>query len=119
MKNTSIDTHMGSIKIDKDVLARYAGIIATECYGIVGMASINVKDGIVQLLKKESMTRGINISVNNNMLAVSFHVIVSYGVSIEAVSDVLISTVKYKLEQYTGMKVEKIDVYVEGIKVID
>ncbi|MFI3237476.1 MAG: Asp23/Gls24 family envelope stress response protein [Lachnospiraceae bacterium] len=119
MKNTSFDTHMGSIKIDKDVLAQYAGIIATECFGIVGMASVNVKDGIVQLLKKESMTRGIIVSVDNNKLSVDFHVIVGYGVSIAAVSDVLMETVKYKLEDYTGMQVDKVNVFVEGVRVID
>ncbi len=119
MKETSIDTYMGSIKIDRDVLAGYAGAIATECFGIVGMAGVNVKDNLVQLLRKESMTRGINISVHNNKIDVDFHVIVSYGVSIVAVCEVLIESVKYKLQQYTGMQVDKVNVYVEGVKVID
>ena len=119
MKKSSIDTQLGNIKIDKDVLAQYAGAIAMECFGIVGMASVNVKDGLVQLLKKDSMTRGIAVSVQNQKLNLDFHVIISYGVNIAAVSDVLVETVKYKLEQFTGMQVDKINVYIEGVKVID
>jgi uncharacterized alkaline shock family protein YloU len=119
MKNSSIDTQLGDIKIDKDVLAQYAGAIAMECFGIVGMASVNMKDGLVQLLKKDSMTRGIVVTVNNNKLDLDFHVIISYGVNIAAVCDVLVETVKYKLEQFTGMQVGKINVYIEGVKVID
>ena len=119
MKNSSIDTHMGTIRIDKDVLAQYAGAIATECFGIVGMASVNMKDGLVHLLKKESMTRGISVSVQNNKLNLDFHIIVSYGVNIVAVSDVLIETVRYQLEQYTGLQADKVNVFFEGVKVID
>ena len=54
MKNSSMNTHMGNISIDKDVIAQYAGTVAMECFGIVGMAGFNVKDGIVKLLKKEN-----------------------------------------------------------------
>ena len=49
----------------------------------------------------------------------TFHVIVSYGVSISAVADNLIESVKYKVEEFTGMEVEKINIYVEGVRVID
>ena len=94
MRASSMDTHMGNISIDHEVVAQYAGTVAMECFGIVGMAGMSVKDGLVKLLKKESMTRGIQVSLNNNKLTLDFHVIVSYGVSILAVSDNLIDSVK-------------------------
>ena len=119
MKETSMNTHMGNIAIDNDVIAQYAGSIAMECFGIVGMAGINVKDGLVKLLKRDSMTRGINVSINNNKLTINFHVIVAYGVGILAVSDNLICNVKYKVEEFTGIHVEKINIFVEGVRVID
>lgn len=119
MKETSMNTHMGNVAIGNDVIAHYAGPIAMECFGIVGMAGINVKDGLVKLLKKESMTRGINVSIRNNKLTINFHVIVAYGVSILAVTDNLISNVKYKLEEFTGIEVAKINIFVEGVRVID
>lgn len=115
----SIHTERGDVVIDTDVIATYAGTLAVECFGIVGMASQNVKDGIVRLLKKDSLTHGINIEVNDNKLSLDFHVIVSYGVSISAVSDNLITNVKYKLEEFTGLPVERINVYVDGVRVID
>ncbi len=109
----------GSIVIDTNVIATYAGSVAVECFGIVGMASVNVKDGFVKLLKKENLERGISVRVEDNKITLDFHVIVSYGVSISAVANNLLDNVKYKLEAFTGMEVEKISIYVEGVKVID
>lgn len=107
MKSSSMNTHMGNVSIDNEVIAQYAGSVAMECFGIVGMAGINVKDGLVKLLKMDSMTRGINVSIKNNKLTLNFHVIVAYGVSILAVTDNLISNVKYKVEEFTGIEIEK------------
>ncbi len=119
MKETSMNTHMGNIAIDNEVIAEYAGSIAMECFGIVGMAGINVRDGLVKLLKMDSMTRGINVSIQNNKLTLNFHIIIAYGISILAVTDNLISNVKYKVEEFTGIEVEKINIFVEGVRVID
>ena len=112
-----MNTQLGAVIIDPEVIARYAGSVAVECFGIVGMAMVNVRDGIVKLLKGD--TRGVNVQINDNRITLSFHVIVSYGVSISAVSDNLISNVKYKVEEFTGMSIEKINIFVEGVRVID
>lgn len=114
-----IDNKFGSIQIDPEVIAMYAGTTAVECFGIVGMAAVSVKDGLVKLLKRESLTKGINVVIRDNVISIDFHVIVSYGVSILAVADNLIESVKYKVEEWTGMTVEKINIYVEGVRVID
>ena len=90
-----------------------------ECFGIVGMAGYSMKDGIVKLLKQESLTRGINVTLNKNKISIDFHIIVAYGVSIRAIADNLMSNVKYKVEGYTGLNVEKINIFVEGVKVIE
>lgn len=119
MKVSSMDTHMGNISIDQEVVAQYAGTVAMECFGVVGMAGMSVKDGLVRLLKMDSMTRGIQVLLNNNKLTLNFHIIVSYGVSILAVADNLISSVKYKVEEFTGIHIEKINIFVEGVRVID
>ena len=119
MNGSSINTYMGNITINTEVIAQYAGSVAVECFGIVGMAGINVKDGLVRILKKDSITRGIGVTINNNKLILDFHVIVAYGVSILAVSDNLISNVKYKVEEFTGIEIEKINIFVEGVRVID
>ena len=114
-----MSNELGSIVIDPNVIATYAGSVAVECFGIVGMAIVSMKDGLVHLLKKDSITRGINVSLEDNELTIDFHVIVAYGISISTVSDNLIETVKYKVESFTGMKIKKINIYVEGVRVID
>ena len=115
-----MQTPLGTIMIHNEVIATYAGSVAVECFGIVGMAAVNMKDGLVRLLKKDYLTHGINVEVNkDNKITIDFHVIVSYGVSIRTVSDNLIDTVKYKVEEFTGMQIEKINIYVEGVRVID
>lgn len=120
MKGSSIDTHMGSISINNEVIAQYAGSVAVECFGIVGMTVANVRDGIARILKPDNLSRGITVTVGNNQkLVLDFHVIVAYGVSIVAVADNLIGNVKYKVEEFTGLEVEKINIYVEGVRVID
>lgn len=117
--NGRMNNSLGSIVIDSNVIATYAGSVAVECFGIVGMASVNMKDGLVKLLKKENLERGISVRVADNKITLDFHVIVSYGVSISAVSNNLLDNVKYKLEAFTGMEVEKINIFVEGVRVID
>ena len=119
MKSSYMNTHMGNISIDNEVIAQYAGTVAVECFGIVGMAGVNVKDGLVRLLKMDSLTRGITVSLENNKLNLDFHVIVAYGVSIMAVADNLVDNVKYKVEEFTGLKINKINIFVEGVRVID
>ena len=114
-----INNKLGSIQIDPEVIAMYAGTTAVECFGIVGMAAVSMKDGLVKLLKRESLTHGINVVIKDNTLSIDFHVIVSYGVSISTVADNLMENVKYKVEEFTGMTVEKINIFVEGVRVID
>ena len=115
-----METELGKIVIDTDVIATYAGSVAVECFGIVGMAAVNMKDGLVKLLKKDYLNHGISVNVaEDNTISLDFHVIVSYGVSISAVSENLIDTVKYKVEEFTGLEIEKINIYVEGVRVID
>lgn len=115
-----LDSEFGDIYIDNTVIAKCAGNVALECFGIVGMAAVSVADGIVKLLKRESLAKGINVEVDeDNNVTINFHVIVSYGVSISAVSDNLVSNVKYQVEEITGLKVKKINIFVEGVRVID
>lgn len=110
----------GVITITNEVIARIAGLAAMECYGIVGMAAKNIKDGFVQLLKRESLTKGIRLvpnKENDDQLIIDLHIIVEYGTNIVAIGDVLMSAVKYQVEKYTGIPVEKINIFVEGVKI--
>ena len=90
---------------------------AIECYGIVGMAAKNVKDGLVQLLKLESLTKGIKMRIDANKVSIDLHIIVEYGTNISAIADNIISTVKYSVEEFTGVEVEDVNIFVDGVRV--
>lgn len=67
-----VDTGLGKIMIDTDVIATYAGSVAVECFGIVGMAAVSMKDGLVKLLKKDSLKHGINVIITDNKITLNF-----------------------------------------------
>ena len=115
-----ISNKMGEIQINPEVIALYAGTIAVECFGVVGMAAVSMKDGLVKLLRRDSLQHGINVKITeDNKIRLDFHVIVAYGVNISTIADNLVNNVKYKVEAFTGMEIEKINIYVEGVRAID
>lgn len=107
------------VRINPDVIAQYAGMKAMECIGIVGMGAVSLKDGFYRILKSDRLMKGVSVSVRNGQITIDFHIIVAYGVSIQAVTDNLTENVSYHVEHFTGLPVEKINVYVEGVRVID
>ena len=114
--SAKLENQYGTISIENEVIARIAGLTAVDCYGIVGMAAKNMKDGLVQLLKRESLTKGIRINVNEEQISIDLHIIVEYGTNITAIAENIISTVKYKLETVCGIEVEQVNVFVEGVR---
>ena len=110
-------TELGTVTVNEDVLLKVAGYSALECYGIVGMAAKRTTDGLVQLLGRENLGRGVRIRPAADSVNVDLFIIVEYGISISAVAANIIDTVKYKIEHLTGIKVEKFTVSVEDIRV--
>ena len=122
--NIVLDTCSGSVHVVDDVaydvIAMYAGMTAVECFGIIGMAAISMKDGLVKLLRIDSLKHGISVKItDDNKIRLNFHVIVAYGVNISTIADNLVNNVKYKVEAFTGMEIEKINIMVEGVRAID
>ena len=89
----------GNILIENEVVAQYAGLAAVECFGIVGMATVSMKDGLVKMLRGDSVSKGVSVDIDDNSnISIDVHIIVAYGVSISTVADNLMSTVIYKVE---------------------
>ncbi len=110
----------GSVSFDENVIAQTAGMAALDCFGIVGMKSVNVKDGIVKQLKRDNVSQGISVSFDENGdVVVELHIVVAYGVSIKAVTNNLMQSVKYKVEDFTSLKVARINIFVEDVKILD
>ena len=117
--NGTMNTQLGEILVNTDVIAKYAGSSAIECFGVVGMASIKMKDGLAKLLRMENLNQGVDVLIEDNNITTNLHIIVSYGVSISAVAENLIGNVRYKVEEFSGLNVVKVNVFVEGVRVID
>lgn len=112
-----LSTGSGKITISEDVVATIAGVAATECYGIVGMASRKIKDGIAELLGRESLSRGVEVTMEGDFVSISMYIVVGYGTRISEVARNVTEQVKYKVESSTGLTVRHIDIRVQGVKV--
>lgn len=111
------DNSRGNVKIANRVIAKIAGYIATKSYGVVGMATVGSKDGLAKLLKQEQMDKGVKIKLTEDGVEISLYIIVEYGTNINAIGEVIRSSVKYRVEEMTGLDVSLVDVNVEGIRV--
>jgi len=117
MKGNVILNNYGEIHVSENVIATLAGISAMECYGLVGMASRRLKDGINELIRKEDLSRGVEVQIDEDKLVIEIYVIVSYGTKISEVAHNVMEKVKYTLEQYTGLEVTEVNINVQGVRV--
>ncbi len=108
---------LGTITISDTVLSTIAGIAACDCAGIVGMSASNTAEGIAELLKRESLTKGIKVISDEESIKFELHVIIEYGVSMIAAAHNVIEAVKYAVESQTGLRVDNVDVLIQGIRV--
>lgn len=111
------NTEHGIIEFSDEVIANIAGVATTECYGVVGMASKRVSDGLWELLKKENLGRGVKTILGEESIKIELYIIVEYGVKISTVASNIIQKVKYTVESLTGLNVSDILVNVQGIRV--
>jgi uncharacterized alkaline shock family protein YloU len=107
----------GDINIANDVLADMAGYAALECYGIVGMASPSITNGVAQLLSRDKLRKGVVISSDGEGVAVDLYVVVEHGTNISEVSHNLSERVEYVLTKMADVHVVSVNVHVQGIKV--
>ena len=112
-----INNELGQITITEDVLLKVAGYAALECYGIVAMSSKRAKDGFVEWLGRENLTKGVRVNVTEGGIDIALYIIVEYGISIVEVCKIIKSQVCYKIESMTGAKVRRVNISVEGIRV--
>ena len=106
----------GKISISDAAIAKVAKSAALDCYGIVDTVSRRLTDSLSELLKKQPDGRGIKVVTNGDRIFIDVNVIIKYGVSINAVAESLKESVKYKVERFTGMIVDTVNVNIIGVK---
>ncbi len=106
----------GKISISDLAIAKVASNTAMESYGIVELVSRRFTDTLAQMLKKDVSGKGIKVTTSGNRIYIDVYVIIKYGVSINAVAESLKEAIKYKVEGFTGMIVDTVNVNVIGVK---
>ncbi len=106
----------GKISISDSAIAKVAKNAALECYGIVDTVSRRLSDSLSELLKKQTDVKGVKVVTSGDRIYITVNVIIKYGVSINAVAESLKEGVKYKVEKFTGMIVDTVDVNIIGVK---
>lgn len=110
-------TEIGRITLAEDVIATLAGVAATECYGIVGMASTRIKDGLAELLGQENLARGVKVEMDDDGVSISLYIVVGYGTRISEIARNVTEKVRYVVQNTTGLQVRNVRIYVQGVKV--
>lgn len=113
----NITSENGIISYSEEVVANIVGVSTMECYGVVGMASRNAKDGLWELLKSENLSKGVKVRSKEDGLSIELYIMVEYGTKISVIADNIIQKIKYSVENYTGLKVSNITVNVQGVRV--
>ncbi|MDQ7793680.1 MAG: Asp23/Gls24 family envelope stress response protein [bacterium] len=114
-----VTNELGTVIITDEVIATIAGVAATECYGVVGMASRRLRDGLAELLGRENLSRGVEVAVEGHRAVIKLNLIVGYGTRISEVAHNVCEQVKYRVEGATGLEVVRVNMNVQGVRVAD
>lgn len=118
-RSLSVDTKqsLGKINISPEAISVIAGATAMECFGVVGMSSRSLQDGIAELfLGRENLTKGIEVRINEEQVILDLYVVVEYGTKINEVAHNVIENVKYAIEDQLGLNVLQVNVNVMGVR---
>lgn len=111
-----LETSRGLITISPDVFTNIAGAAATNCFGVKGMAVRSTTDGLVHLLRRESMSKGVKVTaIDESAIAIELHIIVDNGVNLTAVSRSIMERVKYDVHRNTGVDIQRVDVCIDSM----
>ena len=113
-----VRTDQGEISISNAVFTTITGAAATNCFGVKGMAYRSMTDGIVHLLRPESMSKGVKVTYNDdNTVSIELHIVVENGVNITTVCRSIMGEVKYVVNLNTGVTVKAVNVCVDSVTV--
>ena len=113
-----VRTDQGEITISSAVFNTITGAAATNCFGVKGMAYRSMTDGLVHLLRREAMSKGVKVTYNEDgTVSIELHIVVENGVNIATVCRSIMSEVKYVVTKNTGVEVREVNVCVDSVTV--
>ena len=113
------EMYLGHIEITPTAIASLAGQSVLECYGVVGMANKNVRDGIAEVLTRSNYRRGIDVKIIDREIVIDLYVVIQYGTRISEVTHGIMNRVKFTLEKIVGLPVRQVNIHVQGLHVDD
>lgn len=115
-----MQTKYGEIDINDAAIATVVGKATTQNYGVVGMASKNqLRDGIQEILNRENYARGVVVFNEDDVIVINVYIMVNYGTKISEICRNVQSSVKFELEHVLGLTANIVNVYVQGIRMIE
>ena len=109
-------SEQGEISVSSAVFSNITGMAATNCFGVKGMAYRSMTDGLVHLLRREAMSKGVNVIYNEDeSISIELHIIVENGVNLPAVCRSIMNEVRYVVTRNTGVTVKDVDVCVDSM----
>lgn len=107
----------GTIDVSPTAIVTIVGHAIHQCYGVVGMASKKLVNGLARLLSRRNPHPGIDVNVEEDGITIDVYVIVEYGTRIKTVAQSVQNTVKYHVEKaIPTMPVKAVNVYVQGVR---
>ena len=112
-----VQSQRGEISISSAVFTSITGAAATNCFGVKGMAYRSMTDGLVHLLRREAMSKGVKVTYNEDgTVSIELHIIVENGVNLVPVRRSIMSDVRYVVSKTTGVEVKSVDVCVDSMR---
>jgi uncharacterized alkaline shock family protein YloU len=113
---TNERTPLGSIHVSPRAIANIAYHAALQSYGLVGLTSKNLVDGLAQVLVKDP-TYGVEVHYDGQRIRIDLYIIIEYGTRIKSVANSVSNAVRYQVEKALGMPVDEINVHVRGLRI--
>lgn len=113
---TEETTFLGSINVSPRAIATIAYHAALQSYGVVGLTSKSLVNGITQVLVKDP-TKGIEVHYDGQDIHIDLYIIVEYGTRVKSVAGSVSNTVRFQVERALGMPIGSINVHIRGLRV--
>ena len=116
----TLQNHVGKIYISPEYFTELIGNTVAKCFGVISMNVTGMKETlktVLPLKKKKEQPRGVRVRFVKDKLLIDLHISLMYGVNMNAVTRSIINKVGYTIEQSTGISVEKVNIYVDSIRV--
>ena len=108
----------GRIEVSPAAVATIANHAVLNSYGVVGMSSKNLANGLAHVLRPDSK-RGVDVHIQGDEIEIDLYVVMEYGVRIATVARNIMSSVKFSVEKTVGVPVSCVNVHVQGLRVSD